>query len=168
MSKTQTAKPMVRGANEGETYNIFNGLAIVKATAAETNGSFGLVEQRANAGMATPLHVHHSDDELFYVVEGRVTYYVDGEEITAGPGTTVFAPHGIPHAFRVDEDDSRWLDFRQGGQEQFFADIGLDIEGYDAPPAGPPTDEMQAKLGQYLETYDLDILGPSPLVEGME
>ncbi|MFC7227503.1 quercetin 2,3-dioxygenase [Salinirubellus salinus] len=165
MSKTQTAKPMIRHADEGETYNIFNGLAILKATAAETNGSFGLVEQRANAGMATPLHVHHSDDELFYVVEGQVTFHVDGEDLVAGPGDTVFAPHGVPHAFRVDEDGSRWLDVREGGKEQFFADIGLDIEGYGAPPADPPTEEMQERLGRYLETYDLEILGPSPLVE---
>jgi hypothetical protein len=137
----------------------------VKATAEETNGSFGLVEQRTNAGMATPLHVRHADDELFYVLEGQLTYHVGGEEIVAGPRTTVFAPHDVPHALRVDRDDSRWLDFRRDGQEQFFADVGLGAEGYDAPPADPPTEEMQARLAEHQEAYDLEILGPFPLVE---
>ena len=165
MSKAQPIQPVVRTADEGDVYNILGSLAFIKATGAETAGSFGLVEQRSNAGMATPLHVHHHDDELFYVIDGQVTYHIDGEEITAGPGTTVFAPHGIPHAFRVDEDGSRWLDFRTGGGEQFFCDIGLDVDGVDLPVVGPPTPEMMEKLNANLDKYGLEILGPSPLVE---
>ena len=165
MAYPRTTTPIVRDADEGETYNILNSLAIVKAAGEETNGSFGLVEQRSNAGHATPLHVHHADDELFYVLEGQLTYHVDGEEFVAGPGTTVFAPHDVPHAFRVDEDDSRWLDFRTGGKEQFFADVGSPVDGYEVPPADPPTDEMQARLDEHTDAYDMEILGPSPLVE---
>jgi mannose-6-phosphate isomerase-like protein (cupin superfamily) len=165
MSRPETSTAVVRGADEGEAFNILNSLAIVKAAGEETNGSFGLVEQRSMSGHATPLHVHRSDDELFYVLEGQLTYHVDDEEFVADPDTTVFAPRGVPHAFRVDEDGSRWLDFRTGGKEQFFADVGSPVDGYEVPPADPPTDEMQARLDEHTSAYDMEILGPSPLVE---
>ncbi len=71
MSKAQRLRPVVRGADEGDVYNILGGIAMLKATGEEIGGSFGLVERRSNAGMQTPLHVHRSDDELFYVIEGR-------------------------------------------------------------------------------------------------
>ncbi|WP_338726753.1 quercetin 2,3-dioxygenase [Haladaptatus sp. DJG-WS-42] len=165
MSKTQALPPVVRTADEGDVYNILGGLALIKVTGSETGGAFGLVEQRSNAGMATPLHVHHQEDELFYVIDGQVTYHVDGEEITAPAGTTVFAPHGIPHAFRVDTDGTRWLDIRKGGGEAFFRDIGLDVDGLELPTVTPPTDEMLEKLNAHLEKYGVELLGPSPLVD---
>jgi len=46
-----------------------------------------------------PLHVHHADDECWYVLEGRLGFRIGDEEVEAGPGDAVFAPAGMPHAY---------------------------------------------------------------------
>jgi mannose-6-phosphate isomerase-like protein (cupin superfamily) len=46
-----------------------------------------------------PLHVHHRDDEAWYVVEGRLRFRIGDEMCEAGPGEAVFAPKGTPHAY---------------------------------------------------------------------
>ena len=68
--------------------------------------SFEIHEWRGS-GPAT-LHVHHSDDEAWHVLEGELTFrYQDRTEI-AGPGTTVFIPAGVPHTYTAAED-ARYL-----------------------------------------------------------
>jgi mannose-6-phosphate isomerase-like protein (cupin superfamily) len=46
-----------------------------------------------------PLHVHHSDDEAWYVLAGSLRFRLGEEVIDAESGTGVFAPHGTPHAY---------------------------------------------------------------------
>jgi len=46
-----------------------------------------------------PLHVHHEDDEAWYVLEGTLRFRIGDEEVEAGPGTAVLAPKGMPHAY---------------------------------------------------------------------
>ena len=68
--------------------------------------SFGIHEWRGS-GPAT-LHVHHSDDEAWHVLEGELEFrYADRTE-TAGPGTTVFIPAGVAHTYSAG-DDARYL-----------------------------------------------------------
>lgn len=63
--------------------------------------SFSIHEWRGS-GPAI-LHVHHSDDEAWHVLEGQLTFrYADRSE-TVGPGTTVFVPAGIAHTFSAGE-----------------------------------------------------------------
>lgn len=45
------------------------------------------------------VHVHHHDDELWYVVEGTLLARVGDQESETAPGGVVMAPHGTPHAF---------------------------------------------------------------------
>ena len=44
-------------------------------------------------------HRHADEDDSFYVLEGELTFSVDGEEVVAGPGTFVLVPPGVPHGF---------------------------------------------------------------------
>jgi mannose-6-phosphate isomerase-like protein (cupin superfamily) len=46
-----------------------------------------------------PLHVHHADDEAWYVLEGALRFRLGEETVEAGPGAGVFAPKGTPHAY---------------------------------------------------------------------
>lgn len=56
------------------------------------------------------MHVHRSDDEMFYILDGTVTFEIDGERFTATSGSMVFAPHGLPHSY-ITEEETRWLMF---------------------------------------------------------
>lgn len=64
-------------AGEGDAYWSLGSLMVLKATGENTNGSFSMVEERIPAGQSPPLHVHQSD-EMFYVLDGTVTFEVSG------------------------------------------------------------------------------------------
>ena len=46
-----------------------------------------------------PMHIHHSDDEAWYVLEGSLRFRLGEETVEAGPGEAVLAPKGTPHAY---------------------------------------------------------------------
>ena len=46
-----------------------------------------------------PLHVHHSDDEAWYVLEGALRFRIDDEELEAPAGSAVIAPRGTAHTY---------------------------------------------------------------------
>ena len=54
------------------------------------------------------LHVHHSDDEAWHVLEGELTFRYSDRVETADPGTTVFVPAGVAHTYSA-EADARYL-----------------------------------------------------------
>jgi mannose-6-phosphate isomerase-like protein (cupin superfamily) len=60
----------------------------IRASAESTGGAFSIVEEFHP--LDTPLHIHHSHDELFYVLEGEHVFTVGGTEVQAGPGDVVF------------------------------------------------------------------------------
>lgn len=51
-----------------------------------------------------PAHRHAEEDDSFYILEGELTFGVEGEEVVAGPGTFVLVPPGVGHTFRNDGD----------------------------------------------------------------
>ena len=54
------------------------------------------------------LHVHHSDDEAWHVLEGELEFRYSDRTETAGPGTTVFVPAGVAHTYTAGRD-ARYL-----------------------------------------------------------
>ena len=61
-----------------------------------------IVRQRLPEGDEPPLHVHHDEDEAFYVLSGELTLWVGDEDpVTLGPGESVLAPRGVPHTYRT-------------------------------------------------------------------
>src|ERR687894_3195398 len=85
----------------GQPRWFFGMLAEVRASAAETGGQYTLVEMTAPPGLEAPLHVHYTEDEGFYVLDGRVTVMVGGETVELDAGEHAFGPRNIPHRFTV-------------------------------------------------------------------
>ena len=82
-------------------------MSFVSSLAAEELGGpdrdFVIVEW-ADAGDSgydwiAPLHVHHADDEVWYVLEGALRFRLGDDEFEAGPGSAVMAAAGTPHAY---------------------------------------------------------------------
>jgi len=71
---------------------------------AEHGGVLGVVEVRAAPGFSPPLHLHHREDEAFWLLKGAMTV-CDGQTFKAGTGSFIWLPRGRPHTFRVDGDE---------------------------------------------------------------
>jgi mannose-6-phosphate isomerase-like protein (cupin superfamily) len=78
---------------------------------AEARLSFGMFLSSFPPGGGMPfLHLHHSYEEAFYVLEGHVQFQLGSDDVHAGPGSTVLVPSGVAHCFRnVGDGDVRWL-----------------------------------------------------------
>jgi len=61
------------GEDEGDAIWFFNGLFVVKAAAAETKNAFTLIEVKLPPGGGAPPHIHHGEEEGFYILEGELT-----------------------------------------------------------------------------------------------
>ena len=88
-------------ADEGQAIWFAGALMILKAAGDRTEGRFALLDQRVAGDYAVPRHVHHAEDEAWYVLEGEVTFYCGDETFAARPSAWVFLPKDVPHAFRV-------------------------------------------------------------------
>jgi uncharacterized RmlC-like cupin family protein len=55
------------------------------------------------------MHVHHSDDEAWHVLEGTLTFKFGERTVHASAGTTVFVPAGVPHAYYEANGPTRYL-----------------------------------------------------------
>jgi mannose-6-phosphate isomerase-like protein (cupin superfamily) len=44
-------------------------------------------------------HAHAAEDDAFLILEGELTFTVEGEDVVAGPGTFVLVPPGVRHSF---------------------------------------------------------------------
>jgi len=131
----------------------------IKATAASTNGAFGLIESYIAPGFSPPLHVHHREDEAFWVLGGEVTMQCGDRTFRAGPGSFVFLPRDVPHSFVVEGDaPARMLTLlTPGGGEQLFIDGGRPAEHDGLPPATSPDIDALKRVS---ERYGAEIVGP--------
>ena len=97
------------GAGEGESVWSLGGRFTIKADRAVSDGRLALVEALAFRTTEPPLHIHHREDEGWYVLEGQMTFYIGDRADVAGPGAFVYAPMGLPHTFTVDVEPTRVL-----------------------------------------------------------
>jgi mannose-6-phosphate isomerase-like protein (cupin superfamily) len=124
-----------------------------------SGGTLALQDERGRRGNMPPLHVHRRDDETFYVLEGEVTLFVGGEQIVLGPGQAAFAPRDVPHAYRVESDEARWLVITTpAGFEAFVREVADPAPTDELPPDGRPVDA--AALGQAAAKAGIELLGP--------
>ena len=70
-----------------------------KVLTADTNGALFVMENANSAKGGPPKHLHHAQDELFYVLEGEYIVEVGTERFHLRAGDCALGPRGIPHAF---------------------------------------------------------------------
>src|SRR5262249_45130996 len=94
-------KPFILGPDDGEATWFLGTRMAVKATAHSTGGTFGLIEARLAAGFSPPLHIHHQEDESFWILEGALTFACGGQTFQAGPRSVIYFPRALPPTFPV-------------------------------------------------------------------
>jgi quercetin dioxygenase-like cupin family protein len=157
---TISAAPINLGPGEGEHFWFFGGLTTIKADGEGTGGRMMLTEQTSPRGSGSPLHVHHNEDEWFYVLEGELTIWVAGRTVVAPAGSFVFGPRDVPHTFVVSSDEARFLLVTQdAGFEGFIRTLATPAPVVEIPPAPTAPPDMGPVLAAAAE-YGLEILGP--------
>ena len=113
---------------------VFNQTIAILATASDTNGVLGAIEVASPGGAVPPLHVHHREDEAFYVVEGEYSVFIGDDVTTASPGTWVWGPRDVPHGYQIHSERGRHLSLTMpGGFEAFFEEVAT----FATPDANP-------------------------------
>ena len=128
-------KPAAVRSDEGEARWWFGGLAVIKATAADTGGQMSIVEITEHPGVEAPLHVHYRDDEGFWILEGDATFEVGDATIEASAGDYLFGPRDIPHRYKVGDQGCRMLFIMTpGGIEDVIRATSEPAPSHTLPP----------------------------------
>lgn len=148
--------PTLHGPGEGEHINFLGNRNVVKAGAKETDGLLSIIEFEGAPGFGPPPHIHHREDEMFYVLDGSATFWCDGTEATYGPGGFCWLPKGLAHRFEMGPDGGRILQITTPAQfEDMIRDYGTSI-GPDQPvdPEAPDV----PRLVEVCRRYGIDLL----------
>lgn len=120
--------------DEGQHYPMIDGDHVAKAAVKDDLGAFEVFEVTAPASPMAPPHVSPWSGVL-YLLEGRVTAYVDGKPYDVEPGGLVVCPTGTPVTFEVVGEPARFLAIVTGDRAgRFFADFSSSVRA-DRPPA---------------------------------
>jgi mannose-6-phosphate isomerase-like protein (cupin superfamily) len=146
-------------AQRTEPLWFINDVAHVLIDGEASDGAFALLELRKPHGDMPPLHVHHRDDETFYVLEGEVSLFVGDQRLTLTAGQAALAPRGIPHTYRVESAEARTLLFTAPASfEAFVRAVSEPAPSDELPPSGRPLDPEA--LARTAAEYGIEILGP--------
>lgn len=135
-----TLAPFFTPDDGGEARWWMGSLAVIRATAAQTDGQMSIIDVTEPPGAEAPWHVHRNEDEGFWVLEGDVTFEVGESTIEASVGDYALGPRGIPHRFTVGENGCRMLFiFTPGGFEALLREMSEPASARTLPP--PSTEE---------------------------
>lgn len=147
----------------GESLWFLNTLVTIRVGEADGEDGISVIESAAPHGDSPPLHVHHTEDEIFHLLEGRFRFRLADEEVRARAGEVLLAPKGVPHTYRVDSPEGgRWVTITgRGDFERFVRAFSRPAERRELPPpSGPPTPEQADALAAVCQQYGIELVGP--------
>jgi quercetin dioxygenase-like cupin family protein len=153
--------PAINTPPQGRTIAVVGDVYRFLATSDDTNGKYALFEALMGPGGGPPPHVHSREEEGFYVLEGEITFTIDGERVVATAGTFANMPVGTPHSFKNESNEpARMLiSVAPAGLEKMFFEVGVPLpEG--ATTALPPTEDEIEKLLATAPSYGIEIRLP--------
>lgn len=124
----------------------------VKISGSDTDGDLAIFEQTSlSQGKGTPLHIHNSQDEIFYVIEGVYKFQVGDDKYDLTVGDSIFLPRQVAHAWTQVSEKGKMIVIMQpaGKLENFFVTLtALDYE---------PGKEEVSKI---FADNDMKVVGP--------
>ena len=149
-----------RAAGGGVTLPGTGSLVSLLVTGEDIGGRFALVESVEGRGCEPPLHVHHREDELVYVLEGRVRFHLEGERIGCQAGECVLLPRGREHTYSIESERARLLVMlTPAGLEGYYRELGQPADGQGGY-------QEAERLLVVAARYGVDIIGPPPIPGG--
>ena len=137
-----------------EALNWMGELAIIHTDGKSTNNAYSLIELYATKEGEVPWHIHHREDESFYVIDGEMSFYIGDKVYKASAGDFVFAPKGIPHRYTVDSPGHVrvLMTFSPSGFENFIRATSTPAESMTPPKPAPiemDFEELAGKAAEY-------------------
>ena len=149
---------LVLQPGEGRTVSVLGDRYTYKAVGDQTGGAYGLVATTVPAASSgPPPHVHHGEEEAFYVLEGELTILIGDRTLSASAGSFAFVPRGTVHTFsNRGARDARFLVIiSPAGFERAFEEMA------EAAPSAEQPPDMD-RLMAIARRYNLEIVGPPP------
>jgi quercetin dioxygenase-like cupin family protein len=123
-------QPYILREGEGWTYRYGIDFT-VKASEVQEGSSMSFVEYTTRKGEEPPEHMHETENEIFYVLEGALTFHCGEESFEVEKNGFIYLPHGIKHGYTIHTDDPVRLIFitspvregTGGGWGGFVADL---------------------------------------------
>lgn len=132
--------------NAGEAYWVMGDLFTYLVTGAESGGSYFTLIADVAPYAGPPPHVHHLEEEQFYILDGELNFSVDDQMFQVQAGDFVHIPRELIHSFRNGPEPARLLiTFSPAGIEGFFREVGEPVKDRLASPP-PVTQETIKRL----------------------
>lgn len=141
----------------------FNTLVRIWVSEVEGQDGLSVMEHWAPFGDSPPLHIHHTEDQVFIVLEGAIRFFVGDTSRLALPFEEILGPKGVLHTHQVESPEgARWVTVNAHRDfERFVRAISRPAEREELPPpAGPPTPEEMERIVRIAETYGIEFVGP--------
>jgi quercetin dioxygenase-like cupin family protein len=143
-------------------------LVTIHVAAKSNADGMSVIEHRMPHGSSPPLHIHHTEDEIFQVLAGQARFTVGGRQIEVRAGDTLVAPKGLPHTFIVtSQEDAIWLTVTNNGDfERMLRSVGRPAEHDGLPPrVEKPSPAQVAALDLACRSHGIELTGPPLTIE---
>jgi mannose-6-phosphate isomerase-like protein (cupin superfamily) len=139
---------MIVRPGEGHLLTARGSAMAFKAVAAQTGGDFSLMERTLPAGgRMPPPHRHANCSEAFFVLDGAITFWLDGEELSGGPGDFLLVPRGAGHTFGNQSGaPARLLVLHSPAMDAYFDELHQLWSGSE-PPEREQERELMGRFG---------------------
>ena len=126
----------------------------LKAGGDATGGTFAIFDTASGPGGWVPPHIHHAEEEAWYVLEGTLSFRFGEEKVDAPAGSFVLVPRGNLHAFGNDSDAPAHflMFFAPAGMERFFAEMDQLAGDGDYASLGPE------KMMEIARKYNMEMI----------
>jgi mannose-6-phosphate isomerase-like protein (cupin superfamily) len=134
---------------------------VIHLDGSKTEGRFALLETRSPPGHMPPLHVHHTSDQAWFVLEGELTVHLPGFSKSYARGEVAYGPRGVPHTHPVTSaQPARVLEVTSpAGFEEFLREVGEPTDDLVPPPAKDAPLDVSA-LTKIAGPHGIELLGP--------
>jgi mannose-6-phosphate isomerase-like protein (cupin superfamily) len=146
-----TSNEILMKPSQGNSVSVVGDILTFKAVSEDTDGQYTLFELRVDPEIGPPPHIHHREDEAFYIQEGELEFQLGDRTVIATPGTFLYSPKGHLHSFKnLTHQRARMLVWcMPAGIEKYFAEVGVPVDDPDSPsrPATPEAIERVLAAG---------------------